>query len=544
MRLIRARRRLVQLACLAVFAMASLAGAQDGALSKKVDLYLKGADLLAATQMLSQQTGLQFVIAPSGQPFDKIDASLKGVTAEEAIQYLCRAAGAYAERDENGVYIIRRGEKPDVKLAPTPAPQPPKPRNIILKRIQLMKADPKDVYEQLTQTAVWDPGAGFRLMNKFAQETRGDFGANYGPNPTVVVGGGYQQTVYPVNKGAAQRPGDLQNPQSLENVNNGVTLPGEPAAGQLGGGGGGGGQLGGGGQPGGGGQSGQGGQLTAGQGFVPDGITKITYDPTTNSLIVEGDDEAVRRLQQAIALFDVAPQQVIIKVEFITTSQSVSKQLGIDFLYARGAVFAGNTPGSQANVGNPIFVNYSTGNVSARLRAQLLEGQGRVVNAPLVRTLNNQIALVQQQVETTIFLNQVINGPGGITQAPQPVPFTVTTQLLVRPRINGDGTVTVNLTPQIQDFGQVRRGPDGQEVPDRLSQLINVVARVRSGETIALGGLTRKSDTSSQSRFPILGDLPIIGQFFRSTSRDKNNSELIVFVTPTVIDEDGNPITP
>ncbi len=101
------------------------------------------------------------------------------------------------------------------------------------------------------------------------------------------------------------------------------------------------------------------------------------------------------------------------------------------------------------------------------------------------------------------------------------------------------------LTPQIQDFGQLRRGPDGSEIPDRLSSSIAVVARVKSGETIALAGLTRKSDQGSESRFPILGDLPIIGQFFRSNTRQKGQQELIVFVTPVIIeDEDLGGIGP
>jgi len=285
--------------------------------------------------------------------------------------------------------------------------------------------------------------------------------------------------------------------------------------------------------------------LTPGEGLVPDGIDYIGYDPTDNSLVVKGTDEAIRQLQQNIALFDVAPQQVSVKVEFITTSSSITKALGFDWLYQRGGVFTGNRPGSFARAGDPIFLNYATGNVTARLRAVLDSGKGITVSAPLLRTLNNQTAIVQQTIETTIFINQVVNGPGGITTVPQPIQYQVNTQLVVRPRINGDGTVTMFLTPQIQDFGQLRRGPDGSEIPDRLSSLLAVVARVKSGETIALAGLTRKSDQGSESRFPILGDLPIIGQFFRANNRQKGQQELIVFVTPVIIeDEDLGGIGP
>ena len=96
------------------------------------------------------------------------------------------------------------------------------------------------------------------------------------------------------------------------------------------------------------------------------------------------------------------------------------------------------------------------------------------------------------------------------------------------------------LSPTVSDFGQLRRGPDGQEVPDVLSQVISVVARVRNNETIVLGGLTRKAETGSTARFPILSDLPIIGQFFRASNKDRNTSELLVFVTPTIVEDDGS----
>jgi type II secretory pathway component GspD/PulD (secretin) len=322
---------------------------------------------------------------------------------------------------------------------------------------------------------------------------------------------------------------------------NDISIPGEAAFQRSGGAGGGGGALGGGGAAGGGGAGGAGGgALQAGTGFTPDGIRRVTYDPTDNSLIVEGDDEAIQQLRQLVAFFDQVPKQVVIKVEFITTSQSIIKSLGMDWLYQRGAVNAGNRPGTLARVSDPIFINYATGNITTRLRTLINEGDGKTVNAPLVRTLNNQTAIVNQTTQTTVFLASTTNGAGGVTTTFNPTTLTINTGLQVRPRINDDGWVTMTLAPQISDFGQVRRGPDGQEIPDVLSQQIRVVARVRSGQTIALAGLNRKSTTNSTSRFPILSDLPIIGQLFRSSSVQRNDSELLIFVTPYVVEDDTN----
>ncbi|HRK22186.1 MAG TPA: hypothetical protein PLX06_10270, partial [Fimbriimonadaceae bacterium] len=295
----------------------------------------------------------------------------------------------------------------------------------------------------------------------------------------------------------------------------------------------------------GGGQGGLGGQgtLQGGQGLVGQSIDFISFDPTDNSIIVRGNDQDIADLQRYISMFDVAPKQVTVKVEFITTSSSNSRSLGFDWLYERGTVFFGVRPGSFARAGDPIFLNYATGNVASRMRALLSTGKGKVVQAPIIRTLNNQPASVLSQVQTSIFISQVVSvGNGQIITVPQLVNFTITTGLNVAPRINDDGYITMFINVPVQDFGQIRRGPNGEEVPDLLSQTISVVARVKNGETIALGGLTRKSDTGSESRFPILGDLPIIGQFFRSTNAEKNNTELLIFVTPNIIEDDAGGI--
>lgn len=532
-------KRLTRGAVLALAVVGQIAWAQVSGLAKRVDIFLKDADLLQATQMLTRQTGLQFVIAPSQTPYEKVNLSLSGVTAEEAIKYICEAAGCWAERDENGVFVIRAGQRP-ARLANNPSGSAIK-RPMKIERIKIMNADVRHVYEAIFQGIALDPDRGLKEVNTFQIDQRG---TTQIPTSQVMIGAGGSAVMSPGN--ALPVKGDKgtlpTDSGSFQNSGNDIQLPGETANQVRGGGGGGNGGGGGGaglGGGGGGGNTGQGGgAIQAGTGFAPDGLQRVTYDPSDNSLIVQGDDEAIQQLRQLVAMFDTVPKQVIIKVEFITTSQSVARSLGMDWLYQRGAVNAGNRPGTFARVGDPIFINYATGNITTRLRTILSDGQGKVVNAPLIRTLNNQTAFVTQQNQTTIFLNQTINGAGGIQTNSVPQQITINTGLVVRPRINDDGYVTMYLNPTIADFGQLKRGPDGQEIPDILTQTIGVVARVKSGQTIALGGLTRKATTTSTSRFPILSDLPIIGQLFRSSNTQRSDSELLIFVTPIVVEDD------
>ncbi len=526
--------RNLALVAVATTALAASAFAQNPALEKRVDLHLKGADMMAAVRLLSANTGLKFVVEPAENGYNRIDLSLEDVSAADAIRYLTQAAGAFAEPDENGVFIIR----PLSARAARVAPVANVPAKTIVRLIPLRSADPRDVLDLIRTGDAFNP-------NRMLDEIR-DFGRQY-----QRLEGGYAQALQQTQNGLTNRA----TSQPLLAPDDTLALPGDAAGqGRSGGGGGGGGQggLGGGGganQGGGGGTTGGGGAggtgggdfggLSGGTGLVPTGTTRLGYDPTDNSIIFQGTDEAYQQLLDLIEQFDRAPRQVIIEVEFVTTSNSNERSLGIDWLYERGTVFAGNRPGTFARASDPIFINWASGNVTTRLRTIMTDGFGRTVSKPVIRTMNNQLAAVQAQTQTTVFLTTTSVSNGTVIQSVNPQTLNISTQLVVRPRINNDGTITVGLNPQIQDFGQLRRSADGQEIPDVLSQVISVVARVKDGETIALGGLTRKQDTFSTSRIPLLSDLPIVGQLFRGRAQQQTSSELLVFVTPTIVKDDS-----
>lgn len=527
-------------------AIAPVASAQGAPEDVRVDLKLKDADMKAAVATLMQQTGLSIIFEASNEPFPKITLNLSKNTAEDALKYICLAANAYYRKDDNGVYIISM-KKPEVAPAPAP-PVVVKPGETKkLYKLKMQSADAQDVYAQMAWGVVLDPLRGFTEINRFKDLTNPNRNMMSGSNGVFLQGQDERamQQYQPMN---SQTLGG--QPINRSDSGNGVDLP--ESASQFGGGGQGGNFPPGGGQggrnPGGGGgqgQGGQGGTLSGGQGLIPAEITYITFDPNDNSIIVQATEAQYQDLLRYVAEFDVAPQQVTVKVEFITTSSSLSKSLGIDWLYSRSTMFAGNTPGTFARTSDPIFLSWATGNIQTRLRTLLQDGYGRVVASPVLRTLNNQPAVVTQGLNTTIFQSVVASiGNGQVIRQTNPITITVGTSLAIRPRINRDGTITMYLTPTISQLGQFRRDADGNEYPDTSFQAISVVARVKSGDTIALAGFTNKSDTGSGSKFPVLGDLPIIGQFFRSSNREKNYSELLVFVTPTIIDEDQGGIGP
>jgi general secretion pathway protein D len=507
-----------------------------------VDINLKDADMLTATQMLTRRTGIQFVIEPTVDPFSRINLDLTKVTAEDAIRYICQAAGASFKRDENGVFIIGH-DKQIAQIAAPPAP----PAAHICRKIKILNNNAGFVYWAMVSTVPFETSDPFLQLRKFKNLSEGDVHSVMNKvAPTLTNGGLANFSPQPVMGSNV--------PLSGAESGNQISLPGESAnqfggggGGGIGGGGGGGlGGGGGGGQLGGGGGAGgqQGGanlnsRLVGGQGLVPDGIDFISYNPTDNSLIVQGTDDAITELQNRVTEFDVAPRQVLIKVEFITTTDSLDKDFGVDMLYQRGTVSAGIVPGTFVSQADPIIFNYATGNVTAQLRTFLTEGKGKVVTAPILRTLNNEPAEVFSNIQTWVFFNQAIATGSVVLNEENPEQFNITTDLNVTPRINNDNTITVALAPQISSIVGSSVDPSGNDYPNVATQSVSLIARVRNGDTIVLGGLNSKSDDLTVDKVPILGDLPIVGQFFRHTTVNNTNDELLIFVTPTIVDDSG-----
>lgn len=519
-------------------------------------LNLTDANLQDATLSLTSQTGLQFIFMQSSKPYKQITLQLADVSAEDALKYICEAAGAYFHKDDNGVYVISPEPfaKPETAVTDPAVVAPVQPK-LVVQRIKLMHADAKSVLEEVQGKSYVNGNDRYFDTRVFDQLTQ------FTKNAILMKSGGTfvpsQAAASPLssNDFMNRTQGDSGLMSAGTGSTNNIQVPGE-ASNQRGGfGGAGGGGFGGNGGLGGGngglgggngglGGNGQGGgnqpQVTGGQGFVPASITNIEYDPTDNSIIVQGTPDDILKLKTIINSFDTVPRQVQIKVEFITTSTNINKDLGFDWLYQRGTISAGNVPGTFATAGDPIFLNYAFGNVITRLRTLLTQGYGKTVSSPVITTMNNEPASVFSSI--TLFFetsqSSITSGLVQNTVSIQSLP--VPTFLTVAPRINNDDTITMFLQPQISQLAGTVKFPDGQTLPNIAQEGVQVVVRVNNGETIVIGGVTQKTDSGSENKFPVLADLPIIGQFFRSKTVSQQDTELLIFVTPTIIKDSGS----
>jgi type II secretory pathway component GspD/PulD (secretin) len=127
-----------------------------------------------------------------------------------------------------------------------------------------------------------------------------------------------------------------------------------------------------------------------------------------------------------------------------------------------------------------------------------------------------------------------VQGAGLVTVF-QPVAINIPTLLSATPRVNGDGTITMFIPFTLSQQTGESVGPNGERIPNSFTSQIAVLRRVPNGGTVVLGGTLTKSDSESTNRIPILSELPIIGRLFRSKLLSKNDTETLIFFTPTII---------
>ena len=314
-------------------------------------------------------------------------------------------------------------------------------------------------------------------------------------NTPSVLGGGT-----PIDQGAHR------SPEAEQEFGRGGQFRGGGGGGAGGfqgggaGGFGGGGQGGGfGGQGGGGGQGGQGGNAT---GLLPPGISPadIYAFDADNSIIVRYNDEvSLRQLRDVIALLDVKPRQLLIRAEFVTVSRNDAEAFGINYNFTKVNLVVGANLGYSSS--NTTFIQYSTGNLQTQISLSLSQGRGKVVSSPIATTLNNVPVTFQNTQQVPVFLpgGVAVNG-GAVVNTTQLSLFPVTVGIQVLPRINGDESITMFGTVVASDITGTVTGPNGESAPIIVQQTVPIQRIIRNGETMVIGGLTRKNDNYSTSK--------------------------------------------
>lgn len=530
----------------------------------QVQLELNNTPLSAAIDLLTQRSGAKIIVADPRSLADKtVSVSLSGMTVENALNSILTASKTPWYKGDDGVFYIN-ATPPVLPVAAT-APAPPAPMPIITtEKIELRNQTPLMVIRALGL----DKSFPLEPAIEHAQNALAATGLNKGMTPGGVMSGADMKTVdvngrkWDIWSGNVyMRPSDANEAAATQNLFGDASDSAGRDAGSLDSAG----QIafprgrtrgfpGGQGQqtttpggvpgqapgttPGGTGAAGQNNEST----LIPDGITSIFPYQEDNSLLVRGEADAIDELKSIIQLLDVPVRQVSIKAEFVTVSDGAADAFGINWTATVLNSNARTDIGGGGTTATPTFImNVGQGNVQATLQALKQQNRAKTILAPLISTLNNVPAYITSSEGYPIWQQNVLQGNlgGGNITTSNAVYINTQTGLQVLPRINRDGSVTVQIQPQVEQINGFVEGPNRQTAPILISQSLSTVRRVRSGESIVLGGLQTKTESKTSRGIPFLQDLPIIGRLFRSSNNNSQNSQLLIFLTPTIVEEDS-----
>ncbi len=171
--------------------------------------------------------------------------------------------------------------------------------------------------------------------------------------------------------------------------------------------------------------------------------------------------------------------------------------------------------------------------VDLELSAAQAEGRGEIISSPRLITANQREATIEQGVE--IPYQESSSSGATTTQFKKAV-----LSLKVTPQITPDNRVILDLTVAKDSVGQLVASATGGFVPSIDTREIVTQVLVNDGQTVVLGGILETERRDAETKVPWLGDVPVLGRLFKTTSKTDNKDELLIFVTPRILREGAN----
>lgn len=279
------------------------------------------------------------------------------------------------------------------------------------------------------------------------------------------------------------------------------------------------------------------------------GQARITYDPETRSVIIVADDETATQIKEVVTQLDRPAPQVLIKVVFLEVTYNKGSDIGVSGSYTKNI-----SPGTlNSSVYSQAFNGLSgltsgagaftviADDFQATLRAIAEAGKVEVLSRPSILARNNQQATITvgQQVPliSGVTYDNFGNQRNAITYQDVGIILTVT------PFITSDGMVEMVLAPEISSVSDssvnLSTSTNNTTV---TAPIINIrsadtVVVTPDRQTVVIGGLMSTRKNESVSKIPLLGDIPILGAAFRRKVKSNEKTELMIFLTPTIVQD-------
>lgn len=263
------------------------------------------------------------------------------------------------------------------------------------------------------------------------------------------------------------------------------------------------------------------------------------------ALILSGAPWTVERALEILENLDRAPRQVHIEAMVTEVGREDITRLGIDWgpsedagLGATGVPFvmgeaipadapSALIPAKELKIGR---IERSYLQWSASIRALQEEGRARVLSNPSVTTLDGRQTALHTGETYYYEVAVAAATTGGIVKDIRT--FDVGVSLIVNPRVNEDDLITLTISPTVAAL----RGTSEFALPVVTERSVVTSVRVRNGETAVIAGLVSDEEQITVKKIPFLGDLPVLGELFKSRERRPSHREILIFVTPTIVE--------
>ncbi len=273
---------------------------------------------------------------------------------------------------------------------------------------------------------------------------------------------------------------------------------------------------------------------------------RVAVDPRTNTLLVQDTADQIDTILQTLERLDVAVRQVQIEARIVIARDSATRELGVnwglsspdrigDSRFDVAGAATGSVPngglavdmGGTGTSGTGFSFGYLSGDIllDLELRALESEGKSQTISQPRVITANQRTAVIKQGTEIP-YQEAASSGATNVEFEEAVLSLEVT------PQITPDNRIIMDLVINNDTVGELFNG-----VPSIDTNEIETQVLVDNGETVVLGGILTTEEARSLFKTPFFGDLPVLGNLFRYTENTNDKVELLVFITPRILDD-------
>ena len=261
---------------------------------------------------------------------------------------------------------------------------------------------------------------------------------------------------------------------------------------------------------------------------------RITVPPNSTQLVLTGSPYSIKLARDMINQLDVAQKLVVLDTEILEVDETVAKNLGLQVSPIVSSLYTEVTPVAPPTGGTPPplqgFQTFGRTPVSftATLNLLIQRGSARILADPRITTISGRTATIRAGDNISILTTT--GGGVGTPITTQLQTFQTGVSLDITPVINAGNFITVTLHPSVNSLAGINNG-----IPQISTRETQTTVAMQEDQTLIIGGLIQDSTSRSETRIPVLGDLPLVGRIFRSQSLNRTRNELIITVTPHIV---------